>query len=145
MIICLSAVIFTTGVGATVFNFCCDNCAEQFFSGQTCKENISIVKKEHSCCTKEKEAGHHEFSICGESTHSNENCCKAQRVSIDLDSFHFKPVVFTPFVWITNTYGDLTQVSAPEMFLTDFYPQIKAPPEIYTPRSYLAFIRILII
>jgi len=147
MLVCLSAVVFTTGMGTTVANFCCDDCLENFFSGQTCKIHDTFVVAERSCCAKKtaKQDKNHEKCKNEATGNTDKDCCDAQRLSVDIDSFHFKPQIVNSYVWISNVIGEAAQSVVLDTYAFDFYPQIKAPPKILSPRDYLSFIRILVI
>lgn len=136
-------VIFLTGTGATIASFCCDNCADKFFS-QLYEPSPKAVEEEHSCCSKSAhQTQEHE---CKDLQHQDKkDCCSVQRENTTLDSFHFKPTLLVPFTWIANVYAfnAINPVQSDESDI--LLSRANDPPQPEAPREYLAFIRILII
>lgn len=137
----LSVVIFTTGMGATIANFCCDNCLNEFFALQTIDCGKQEVK-EHSCCSSESQPV---ANVCRNHTGEDDTCCKIERHSIDLDSFHSKPVVFLPYTWIATIIPQIANFSFTDEYHDIIVDNNNDPPPITEPRTYLSIIRILII
>jgi len=141
-IVCLSAVIFMTGIGVTIVNFCCDDCFEQFMSGNSCQKHNKTLVEEHSCCNSKSEC-HKTKPDCGHEGQAEDDCCKARRISIDLDSFQSRRHIGYTFVWVAPILDRITGHSSLELPETESEPQIKAPPEALSPRDYLSLIKIL--
>lgn len=145
-LICLAAVIFLTGMGATIANFCCDNCSDQFFSQiyAPAAQVANETHEQHSCCSHKQLAQKHECD--NKAQHSDKSsCCKIERKNTTLDSFQFKPTLIVPFTWVANAYAMNTANLIPENSDEILLSKANDPPQSETPREYLAFIRILII
>lgn len=147
ILVLLSITVFTTGMGATIVNFCCDNCVSSFF------EEINITKQQsnkelHSCCTHQsdnntqKPTCHH-----SQKNHQSEktDCCKIERHSLILDSYHFKPALILPFTWISQQPIMLIERISIKENSSSSLSYLKIPPNIIDTKTYLAIIRILII
>lgn len=135
-----SVIVFLTGTGVTIVNYCCSGCTV---------EQTLVITKAHSCCSKVEETK--QYSCCDLSRNHNEGkCsiesgshCKASRLSTDLDASAYRPHITSPFVWISDT--PVTHLIALDQFEnTDIYIQFESPPKI-PPRDYLSLIRVLII
>lgn len=147
ILVFLSITVFTTGMGATITSFCCDNCASSFFAEISNTEQHNH-KELHSCCahksdsTTKKATCHHSSK-----NHQSErkDCCKIERHSQILDSYHSKPALTLPFVWISQQPIMLTQSINIKENSSGLLSYLKIPPNIIDTRTYLSIIRILII
>lgn len=143
IILCIAAVVFLTGVGVTVFNFCCNNCIEHIFVAEKCDVNTTGDIADSHCETVDS---HH--TGCHDSERieitNSPDCCTALRYSIDLDSSHFKPVILSPITWLVSFQLDLPSVEDVQAGISNLYRQLKIPL-IVSPRDYLSFIQVLII
>ncbi|NDW18191.1 hypothetical protein D0T53_04565 [Dysgonomonas sp. 216] len=138
----LASVISITGVEAVVANFCCDNCITLYHLGETCPKHNTEIKKQHSCCSSHNEDI--ETTECIDN-HADDNCCSIERISIDLDSVHFKHQLNSPFTSIISSWI-ITDIQVfDRLYTTKVHSYPEDPPELFTPRTYLAFIRTLII
>lgn len=140
----MAAVIFLTGMGTTITKFCCNNCLDSFLAEYHIK-SIETESENSNCC---KTVEHQKVDDCqkhnSNDDHKSDNCCKIERYSIDLDAFHFKPVVFTPFTWISSTPVTFT-ASLINSGSENNDSRINDPPPVIEPRNYLSLIRVLII
>jgi len=146
LIIVLSAVIFITGAGVTITDYCCSDCRMELFfmSGKDCCSihNHSTQEYKSICCDLHKDL---EDTSCNEmvkglSTHH----CSTSRISVDIDSSVSRPLLTTPFFWIS----DNPLIHRCTIACVEACPSICEHMEIpitATPRTYLSFIRVLII
>lgn len=138
----MSVVVFTTGMGTTIAHFCCDSCLDDFFISQTisCKKENTVGHS--SCCTQTHQPV---TDLCNFHGNTDNSCCKIERHSIDLDSFHFKPIVLVPYTWIADALPQIANPSLSDDFNDIVVDHNNDPPPITKPRNYLSIIQILII
>lgn len=148
ILVIIAATVFLTGMGVTVFNFCCPSCSEQTL----------FMTEKHTCCSQKQEQpktnGHtsccsQESTInknsCASTTFESMDYCSSSRLSIDIDASSFRPQVSTPFVWLSETLPNTLSYALP--FIdgdTKDYAQLKTPSTT-PPRENLSLIRVLII
>lgn len=134
-----SVIVFLTGTGVTIVNYCCSGCTV---------EQTLVVTKAHSCCSSTDDK---QYSCCNHSeTQERDGCsvengnhCKASRISTDIDASAYRPHIASPFVWISDT--PITHLVALDQFEnSDIYIKFESPPKI-PPRDYLSLIRVLVI
>ncbi len=136
-LILLSVVIFTTGMGTTIANFCCETCITNFFSELN---NSNSDGSGNSCCSSK----HIDEKAC---KHQNKkDCCKVERHNQILDSYHSKPVIFIPFIWLDSSFTKVTVYNNTDIDNSLFHSHPEYPPDIIiSPKSYLYSIRVLLI
>lgn len=100
LLVFLSIVVFYTGIGATVTNYCCPNCKISYSILGERHQCYKLYQKEPalSCC--------HQFmpdECCADSHITPDTtCCTTSRISVDLDSHLQKPQIKVPFIWILS-------------------------------------------
>lgn len=143
MLLVITVTVFLTGTGVTIVNFCCSNCAEQTL----------FITKVHSCCS--ESASGETKSCCSNSDknseantccdHTKKDHCKASRLSVDTDSSSYRPLVYNPFIWVSEAAAFLPAHILPiNIESTDSDIKFESPPKI-PPREYLSLIKVLII
>ena len=134
----LTLVVFTTGMGASVFNFCCGGYPIQIVKLQ------QITKGNYSCCKQFQEVA--EPMDCRHpETNEESKCCKIKRHTVVLDLFYFRTEVSVPLVWVASVFGTVANNLSLGICKSKFKAQVKYFPEIPPPRDYLTLICILII
>lgn len=143
----LATAIFFVGAGVTIVDLCCSACPDNLISlaepepKDVCIQHLKEVQKIDDCCSEKS----HEMSVdCNTPEHhKGEQCCKKERVSIDLDNTIYKHKLSTSLVWtvVSLFYNNSLLLSTDERYICpDVVDEISIPP-----RDYLSLIRILII
>jgi len=146
-LVCLSLIVFTTGMGTTTFNFCCDNCVKELFSSGNRHNCETLPEEPESSCCHKKEI---KTTCCDSHSQEKKNkagndCCKFERHSVDIDFVNPALSINTPFVWIAdNIYGYVDSILSPVIGDMPFNA-IDDPPDTAYSRNYLAFIQTFII
>ncbi|MFR9166039.1 MAG: hypothetical protein ACLVKO_07425 [Dysgonomonas sp.] len=147
-IITLSFVICLTGMGATVANFCCDNCVNQFIYGEHFSGDSADTHDANTDCCGKSRHSDAKKGMCGHlGDHKQErkpDCCKIERHSVDLDFFYHK-VSFPAQTWVAAPLSAGYDWFANETKPVDFTVSTKDPPKIRQPKDYRAIIQIFII
>lgn len=146
LLMILAVAVFYTGTGVTIMKYCCPDC----------KPSYAIVGQKHICHNPEESPDTCSTQVscpnCGAvdtdegtiSYNAKGSGCASSRVSIDLDSQHFRPQVQTPFVWLSAVDNLFLTGNEETAKSTDFVSYTESPPSV-VPRSYLSLIRVLII
>lgn len=134
----LAAIIFLTGTGVTVMDYCCSSCG-----GQT------LFITTHTCHCGAVLADVHEQAYChtaddNKNGISCSNGCASSRLSIDIDSSYVKPNIVIPFIWLSEFSSPLSQTQNDSIIGSFEYENFINPPPLI-PRAYLSLIQILII
>jgi len=145
IILILASVIFYTGTGVTIMNYCCSNCknSHSIFAGhnqecnqvpETNDENTNV-----SLCPHCKEVPTYSFSY-------NEDgmACTASRISVDMDSYQHRAQLSIPFVWLEDLSEISLELKREISRSSDSVTNPESPPGII-PRAYLSKISVLII
>lgn len=150
----MSLVMFLTGMGANIANFCCESCINDFFAEQKIGFEMKHADMnhdmQHDCCANKHDSqmqNHSdEMSSCDQISTSIDKCCKIERHSILLDSFQSRLDVSIPFVWVADNLPSVFSIlESQNIALHSIEKTIEDPPKILSGRSYLSIIRILII
>ncbi len=145
VVLFLAVAIFFVGAGVTIVDLCCGRCADSFISmaepADDCMQSLDTNKVMDDCCATKSPAV--ENTSC-ESHHAEKgDCCKKERVSIDLDNTIYKHNLSHALVWVVTSLfhnSSLFLATGEKYLQPDVVDQITIPP-----RDYLSLIRILII
>lgn len=147
VVLFLAVAIFFVGAGVTIVDLCCSRCADNFISmadtdiADDCMQSVETNKVMDDCCSMKS----HAVEDTGCDTHHADkgDCCKKERVSIDLDNTIYKHNLSHALVWVAASlfHNSSLFLTIGEKYLQpDVVDQISIPP-----RDYLSLIRILII
>jgi DNA-directed RNA polymerase subunit RPC12/RpoP len=146
ILLVMAAVVFYTGTGVTIMQYCCVNCETSYsILGQrhNCHpvSDISENTPEYTCpnCSSHVEEHVNDFSF-----DAKKGGCSSLRVSIDLDSHQNRPHISIPFVWLIDFEDIYVPVNKVENDILDLFVESNPPP-FAIPRSYLSMIQVLII
>lgn len=154
IIVTMSLVMFLTGMGANIANFCCEGCINEFFADKKIDFEMNHPNMshdvEHDCCPEKHNSQVHNhseaMSSCALISLAIDKCCKIERHSILLDSVQSRLDVSIPFVWIADNLPSVFSIlESQNIALHSIEKTIEDPPKILSGRSYLSIIRILII
>ena len=146
VILFLAAAIFFVGAGVTIVDLCCSKCADSLLSLSestgNCVQHSGLMKMPDNCCSEKTNSE----SLACDSLHSDKDkseCCKKERLSIDLNNTTFKHSLSNTMVWTIISFSNSGSLY---LSINDKYIQ----PEVVEqktlpPRDYLSLIRILII
>lgn len=137
-ILFVSLIVFLTGAGVTVVNLCCMSCG-----GQT----LFVVEQLGCCATQMENANTGDNKCCLPEAHQDEldKHCSTTRLSIDTDSFSFRPQLSSPYIWISEMPDIMFSFLFPhnKENARDRYASFSPPTD--SPRRYLSMISVLII
>lgn len=142
----MAVAIFFVGAGVTIVDLCCSSCADSFMSMSepvdNCMQQPSDTSKvTDDCCSTNSHTT--EAAGCDKHHSEKEDCCKKERVSIDLDNTIYKHNLSNALVWVVVSLfhtNSLFLTTGEQYLQPDVVDQITIPP-----RDYLSLIRILII
>lgn len=148
LLLVLSGIVFLTGAGITIVDYCCSECRMKMFSMNSiecCSMDNHITQKlESTCCKLNKDLTETSCKKYIEDF-SSEQCCSTSRISVDIDSSIFRPQINIPFIWISDyIYKNQFPLKCEGNYTRIFESNtdiLKPPP----PRHYLSFIQVLII
>lgn len=154
LLLLLAISVFTTGMGANIVKYCCTDCQSNtiLFSKHDCEavhhQQSTPGKKHDTCCVSMDNGVHQDNDVaktCSHEVHSGDDAhCSISRVSIDLDSYQFKPQLSSPMVWVSDLAFLLTSVIPFEAECSNHCEHL-LDPLVSPPREYLSLIRVLII
>lgn len=143
VILFMAVAIFFVGAGVTIVELCCSGCADNLISmTESATDCIKQGKAEiqDDCCMAEVQNAD---AACDTHHAEKEDCCKRERVSIDLDNTIYKHSLSSSFVWafVSLFHSNSLPISTGERYVDpNVTDQVTIPP-----RDYLSLIRILII
>lgn len=145
LLLFLATAIFFVGAGVTIVDLCCSACPDNLISlaepKDACIQHLVEVQNVEDCCAGQS---HKMSGDCNTQDHrKGEQCCKKERVSIDLDNTIHKHKLSTSLVWtvVSLFYNNSLLLSTGESYICpDVVDEVSIPP-----RDYLSLIRILII
>lgn len=144
VILFLAAIIFFVGAGVTIVNLCCSKCTDNLLtmseSAGDCMKHSDMMKMSGDCCA---EKAHTENTSCDTHHADKSDCCKKERLSIDLNNTIYKHSLSDAMVWVIvalSNNSSLFLSTCDNYVQPDVVEQITIPP-----RDYLSLIRILII
>ena len=154
----LAIVLFTMGLGANVFKYCCTDCESNItlisdlgccsmheypnagldpMPIPSCCEDNEVVMKGHNHQMADMADGG--LCVTDEASH-----CSVSRVSIDLNMPTDRQVLASPMVWISDFLPILLNIRSQLSEVVSFYKYVDDSPDI-NPRTYLSLIQVLII
>lgn len=145
IVLTLAVVIFVTGAGVTIIDYCCSDCrVEAFFiDGKNCCSIHQHTAKDHfaDCCDIHKDL--EKSSSLGFSEAASHHC-STSRISVDIDSSVSRPFITSPVIWISDNpfIHKCTLACVEACPCVCEHMDISITP---TPRTYLSFIQVLII
>lgn len=144
VILFLAATIFFVGAGVTIVDLCCSRCADSFMSmsesADDCMQHSDMMRMSDDCCAQK---AHPKSTACDTHHSDKSDCCKKERLSIDLNNTIYKHSLSDAMVWslvALSNNSSLFLSSCDKYIQPDVVEQITIPP-----RDYLSLIRILII
>ena len=146
ILLILAAVVFYTGTGVTIMKYCCPDCEPSY----------AIVGQKHTCHNQDESSDTCAMPVscpnCGDAEPDRNMSsykvkgggCASTRVSVDLDSQHYRPQMQIPVVWLSIMNSSSLWGKEEPAKAAEFVSYPESPPTI-VPRSYLSLIRVLII
>ena len=147
IVMILASVVFYTGTGVTIMNYCCSNCEDShdIFAGHDHKHHQMPVENEQN--TNSSSCPHClkiESDFCDLSYNESDMNCTASRISLDIDSYQYRAQLSVPFVWLQDISEISLQLTQDMSKSVNLFSDKESPPGII-PRTYLSRISVLII
>ncbi|MGL5563145.1 MAG: hypothetical protein ACRDCN_11065 [Tannerellaceae bacterium] len=140
IILFLAATISYGGAGINIYSYCCSDCSVY-------GADVILANK---CC--ETHHHHHdhettpdESDVCHDHA-QDESCCSLENLSFDWSQVLASNIFIQAPVFVAGI-NDLLSISPTSIssFYSEIHPHHFDDPPFYEPRTYLAFIRVLLI
>lgn len=135
----LAATISYSGAGVNIYSYCCSDCSMY-------GADVILANK---CCETHHHHDHDAVPDDNEVCHDHaqdESCCSLENLSFDWSQVLASNIFIQAPVFVAGVdyLLSLTPISMAS-FYSDIKPHSVEDPPFYEPRSYLAFIRVLLI